>query len=253
LTLAGEGFESILWLDPGVPGPAVVSGEAGLHDVTLRDFVIEGATASDLPSDPNGDRRRRSRPDAPRRGGIALVSTAPGGMNNLRLEHLVVRNGTADGVRIEGATRVVIHACDFSDNGGGVPPGDAAHQDLAIVRVRGCEISGNSLCTSPEGTGAEIRDSRDVTLEGNETARNAQCGIRVADSRDVRIAGNLAEGNLRGGIIAEGDKPGCPGLVVRDNLTRNNGGRGIEITNASDAILQGNAARDNGRGLDEQR
>jgi hypothetical protein len=247
LTLAGQGFETILWLDPGATGPAVISGEESLHDVTLRDFVIEAATASDLPSDPNSDRRRRARPDAPRRGGIALVAGAAGGMNNLRLERLVVRNGTADGVRIEEAARVVIRACDFSDNGGGVPAGAAPHHNLSLIRVNGCAISASSLCTSPEGSGVDVRDSRDVVLEGNETARNAQCGIGVTDSQDVRIAGNLAEGNLRGGIIALGDKPGCRGLVVRDNLTRNIGGPGIEITHAGDAVVQNNSARDNGR------
>jgi hypothetical protein len=250
LTLAGQGFDSILWLDPRATGPAVINGEEGLHDVMLRDFVIEAATASSLPTDPNADRRRRARLDAPRRGGIALASTAAGPMNNLRLERLVVRNGTADGVRIEGAARVVIHACDFSDNGSGVPPGAAAHHNLAIVRVTGCTISASSLGTSPEGSGVDIRDCRDVALEGNETARNAQCGIGVTNSQDVRIAGNLAEGNLRGGIIAEGDNPGCRGLIVRDNPTRNNGGRGIEINHGSDAAVQDNSARDNGR--DEQ-
>jgi hypothetical protein len=39
-------------MDPEVAGPAVVGGEVGLHDVTLRDFVIEAATARGLPSDP---------------------------------------------------------------------------------------------------------------------------------------------------------------------------------------------------------
>jgi hypothetical protein len=247
VTLAGQGFDSILWLDPAATGPAVVGGEKNLHDVTLRDFVIEAATASRLPSDPNADRRHRARPDAPRRGGIALVTPAPGAMNNLRLERLVVRNGTADGVRIEGASRVVIRACDFSDNGGDVPPGAAPRHNLALVRVAGCALSASSLCTSPGGSGVDVRDSRDVAIEGNETARNARRGIGVTDSQDVRIAGNLAEGNLLGGISAEGDKPGCRGLVVRDNLTRNNGGRGIEITHAGDAVVQENSARDNGR------
>jgi hypothetical protein len=246
LTLAGQGFDSILWLDPGATGPAVISGSERLHDVMLRDFVIEAATASSLPSDPNADRRRRARPDAPRRGGLALISTAAEGTNNLRLERLVVRNATVDGVRIEGAAGVVIRACDFSDNGGGVPPGPAWHHNLSLIRVTGCTVSASSLCTSPDGSGLDVRDSRDVAIEGNETARNAQCGIGVTNSQDVRIAGNLAEGNLRGGIIAEGDKPGCRGLVVRGNLTRNNGGRGIEITHAGDAVVQDNSARDNG-------
>ena len=55
----------------------------------------------------------------------------------------------------------------------------------------------------------DVRDSRDVALEGNETARNAQCGIGVTDSQDLRIVGNLAEGNIRGGIIAEAEEQGC--------------------------------------------
>lgn len=247
VTLAGQGFDSILWLDPSATGAAVISGEENLHDVTLRDLVIEAATASTLPSDPNADRRRRARPDAPSRGGIALVAPAPDVMTNLKLEHLVVRNGTLDGVRIEGAARIVIRACDFSDNGAGTPPEASPHHNLALARVTGCTISASSLCTSPAGSGVDVRDSRDITLEDNETARNAECGIGVTDSQDVRIAGNLAEGNIRSGIIAAGDKPGCRGLVVKDNLSRNNGGRGIAITPAGDAIVQDNLERDNGR------
>ncbi len=247
VTLAGQGFEATLWLDPMVAAPALVNAENDLHDVTLRDFVIEGATASSLPSDPNADRRRRARPDAPSRAGIQFVSEGPVGMKNVRFERLVVRNCTATGVRVEGASRVIIHACDFSDNGGSVPPGAGAHHNLTVVRVTGCDISASSLCTSPQGSGVDVRQSRDVTINGNETARNSQCGIRVADSQDVGILGNLAEGNLRGGIIAEADKQGCRRIEVRQNLTRNNGGAGIEMTHSSEATIEGNTARDNGQ------
>ncbi len=247
VTLAGRGFTSILWLDPRLRGPAIVNAEDPMSGVTLRDFVIEGATASTLPSDPNSDRRRRARPDAPSRAGVQFLSALPQEMRNLRLERVVVRNCTASGVRIEGAAGVVIRDCDFSDNGSSVPPGAGASHNLAIAHVAGCEITGNLLCTSPSGSGVDVVKCRDVTIAGNEAARNSQCGIRVAGSALVRIRGNLAEGNIRGGIIAEPEQEDCRRIDVRDNRARNNGGFGIEIARASDLTIERNEERDNGR------
>jgi parallel beta-helix repeat protein len=121
------------------------------------------------------------------------------------------------------------------------------HYNLSLICVSGCEISASSLCMSRVGSGVDVRNSRDVALEGNETARNAHCGIGVTDSQDVRIAGNLAEGNLRGGIIAEGGQTGLPRPSRPGRSHRNNGGGGIEITHAGDAVVQDNSAWDSGR------
>jgi parallel beta-helix repeat protein len=249
VTLAGQGFDSILWLDPTLTGPALVNGDGDLRDVTLRDFVIEGATASSLPSDPNADRRRRARPRAPARAGIQLVAKHDGRIEGVRLEHLVVRNCTATGVRIEGASGVVVDACDFSDNGSMAPDGAASPHNLELARVTDCTISASCLDTSPLGSGVDVRDSRAVTVAGNEAARNRRSGIRVAGSRDVHIRGNLAEGNLRGGIVVEADQDREGGRLVdvRDNLARNNGEHGIEIAPSGGARLEGNTERDNGR------
>jgi parallel beta-helix repeat protein len=249
VTLAGQGFDSILWLDPTLTGPALVNADGDLRDVTLRDFVIEGATASELPSDPNADRRRRARPGAPARAGIQLVAKDDGRIEGVRLEHLVVRNCTITGVRIEGASGIVVDACDFSDNGSIAPDGAAPPHNLALARVTDCTISASCLDTSPLGSGVDVLGSRAVTIAGNEVARNGRSGIRVAGSRDVRIRGNLAEGNLRGGIVVEAnpDREGGRRVDVRDNLARNNSGRGIEVTPSGDARLEGNTERDNGR------
>jgi hypothetical protein len=245
VTLAGQGFHSVLWLDPNLTGPAIVSAEMNVSDVTLRDLVIEGATASSLPSDPNADRRRRARPDAPSRAGIQFVASSPREISDLRLERVVVRNCTATGVRIICASGVVIRDCDFSDNGGSVPAGSPRNHDLAIANSARCEITGSILSTSPFGCGVEILICDDVTIAGNETARNSQCGIRVVDCKDVHILGNLAEGNSRGGILAETDKRGCRRIDIRDNRARNNGEQGIQITQAREVTIQGNATQDN--------
>ena len=246
-TLAGQGFNSILWLDPKQTGPAIVNAETGLYNVTLRDLVIE-RRHGERPS-----HRSEHRPPAPiavrgpQCAGIELISEFPHETRNLRLERVVVRNCTATGVRLFRAHDVVIRDCDFSDNGGSVPPGAGAHNNLTIERSDGCEITGSILSTSSSGSGVELLTCSKLIISGSETVRNSQCGIHVVDCDDVRIEGNLAEGNVRGGIIIEADKQGCQRLEVRDNRARNNGGYGIEISATGDAIIRDNTAGANGR------
>jgi len=245
VTLAGQGVESALWLDGKLTGPAIVNAADSLEDVTLRDFVIEGAANFQLPKDPNADRRRRARPDAPHRAGIQLVAKGTATLRNLRFENVIVRHCTGIGVHIGGASGVVIKACDFSDNGAGATAGPTSHHNLALARVTACEVTDTRLDTSPHGHGLYLLAAKDVTITSCEIARNSQAGVHAADSQKVRIRGNLAEGNGAGGIVLSADKAGCRQIDVRDNLVQNNGGFGIEITRASDGTVHGNNARQN--------
>jgi parallel beta-helix repeat protein len=248
ITLAGQGRETILLLDPRttkeLPGTALINGASDLHDVTLRDFVIEGATNAVTSSDPNHDRRQRSRPTAPARAGIVLRAEPPAQMRHLRFEHLTVRNCTLDGVAVYGATQVVITACDFSDNGSGA--GTDLHHNLLLEKVAGCQVSGTRLDTSPRGSGLRLSQSRDVTVTDNELAQNASSGIFVSESQTIRVRGNLAEGNDGSGVVFDASGAGCRALDIRDNLSRNNGGYAIEISRAIGGTLQANSAYDNG-------
>jgi hypothetical protein len=247
--LAGQGRETILLLDPQVtkqrPGVALVNAGTDLHDVTLRDLVIEGGLASSTSRDPNSDRRQRARPTAPSRAGIAFSAQPSGRMHRLRFEHVTVRNCTLDGVAIRGAAQVVIAACDFSDNGCVASPETGPHHNLLLADVTGCQITDSRLDTSPAGSGLDLSQSQDVKVTNTESARNASAGIHVTESRNVQVRGNLAEGNDGDGILFSCLTNDRPAIEIRDNLSRNNGGYGLKVTHAFRGSVQGNTLLDN--------
>jgi parallel beta-helix repeat protein len=275
VTLAGQGGETILMLDPGLTteraGVAIVNATDDLHDVTLRDFVVEGATTLRAPTnaanlnyeyvsgsgsgaislrpltrDPNQDRRQRSYQMSPSRAGIVFSAQRDGQMHNLRFEHITVRNCTHDGVAIRGAQQVMITACDFSDNGSSVVPGPELQHNLLITHTIGCEVRDSRFDTSPWGSGLELSFGSDMTITNNETARNARTGIHVTGSHGVRIYGNLTEGNDRDGIVTDALMDGCREVEISGNLSRNNGGSGIKMNQTSDGWVTNNSVLDNG-------
>ena len=249
VTLAGQGRESIVYFDPkaraGNAAIAVVNGTDDLHDVTLRDFVVEGSTLPNPPRDPNQDHRTRCYQNAPVRGGISFAGQRAGQMRNLRLEHLTVRNCTHNGVAIRGASQVAVMASDFSDNGGSVVPGPGLQHNLLLTRVIGAEVRESRFDDSPWGSGVDVSFSRGVTLTGNEATRNSAHGLHVRESEMVRIAANLAEANDGGGITVSMLFDGSRQVEIRENTCRNNGGAGIHVTGVEGAEVKGNLSVDN--------
>jgi parallel beta-helix repeat protein len=227
VTLAGQGRETILFLDPaavaGLQGTVLVNAADSLHDVTLRDLVVEGAVTVHTSSDPNQDRRVRASQMAPSRAGIAFSALRYKEMKNIRLVHLTVRHCTHSGVVIQGAEGVFIEACDFSDNGAAVAPGPELLHNLLLSYVSDAQINNNRLDDSPWGCGIAVRQSDDIRIAGNEAARNAGSGIRVTDSRQVRVADNLAEGNDDSGILFDAEDGGCKDIDAERNLSWYNG------------------------------
>lgn len=207
VTLAGRGRESVLYFDPKAPAAnvavAIVNASDDLHDVTLRDFLIEASTLSTPPKDPNQDHRVRSNQTVPARAGISFAAQREGQMRNLRFTHLTVRNATHNGVAIRGAAQVIIDACDFSDNGGAVVPGPGLQHNLLLTRAEGVEVRDSRFDDSPAGSGIDLTFSRDVSIHSSELARNAAHGLRVADSENVRVTNNLLESNDRSGLFVE--------------------------------------------------
>jgi hypothetical protein len=194
LTLAGQGDATILWLDPALTGPAIVNADQAVHDLSIRDLVIEGATTSRPNADPNADRRNRSRGKALKRAGIAFVSGAEKSIKNLRLEHVTVRHSTQTGVRIEAVADVTITACSFTDNGN-LPD----THNLLLSDCAHCSISDTRLNNSPSGDGVRLVNCADVAIVRSEIARNVFHGIELIASK-IHAQANLLEGN-------EGDSP----------------------------------------------
>jgi hypothetical protein len=250
VTLAGEGQSTVLFLDPqagaGNGGIAILNATPDLHDVTLRDFVIEGASRTTPSTDPNSDRRIRSYQNAPVRGGVLFAGLTTGQMKNLHFEHLTVRNCTHNGVAIRGASQVEVIASDFSGNGSSVVPGPGLQHNLLLTRVAGAEVRDSRFDDSLWGSGLDIGEGRDVSVSNSEFARNRLFGIHAVESQDIRLRGNLAEGNDGGGIAFESLMDGCRSIEVRENIVRNNGGPGIN-TNGAAGLVERNATADNGR------
>lgn len=252
ITLAGRGIETILFLDPdvktGTVGPALINADPDMHDVTIRDFVVEGAVVTRTGSDPNQERRVRSYQNAPSRAGIIFSGLTHGQMSNINFEHLTVRNCTHQGVAIRGAKQVRVTACDFSDNGSSVVPGKGLQHNLHITYSSDCTITDSRFDTSPFGSGINFIQSDGISVSNCEMARNSLHGIGLADCRNIKISGNLIEGNDGSGIIAEPFFSGSYSVAISENVSRNNGKSGIKINKATGGSLLNNRLADNGNG-----
>jgi hypothetical protein len=202
VTIAGTGIDCELFLDPAKTqyGAAIANAEPDLHDVVLRDFVIEGATTPQASRDPNSDVQRRRTLHGPIRAGIVFLAESKVVQRNLRFEHVTVRNCIFSGVSIYGVDGLDIVNCDFSGNGGTVPPGPGKNHNLNLVHVSRVSVIGSRLCDSMFGNGVALSFGHEVAIRDCEIARNALDGVRIAESEKVTFEASLAEGNGGAGV-----------------------------------------------------
>ena len=226
ITIAGEGDSTVLFLDPASGNrEAMVNTDVDLHDLTIRDLVIECNTRTDIPSDPNSSRSYRG---GYNRGGIIFRGLKDGQMKNINLVSVTVRNATHDGVFISGADNVNLERVDLNENGATVPPGARLNHNLLLTHCSNVTISDSRMATSPLGTGITIEHSSGVTVTNCEVARNGFFGIIVSESKNISIANNLIEGNDRTGILVEFLQNGCDRISLTNNLIHYNNGFGVE-------------------------
>ena len=223
ITLAGQGRESILFMSPELNMATIIHGSEDMHDVAIRDLLIEGATKVIENEDPNADRRNRSYMSAPSREGILFSGDKEGQFSNLLFENLTVQNCTKNGVSVRGANNVKVLNCDFSDNGSSVVPGAGFHHNLHFTRVSNGEIKNSRFDTSPWGNGISLTFCQNIDITGNEAARNKLSGISCAESENIRVINNLVEGNDVKGISFEMLMDGSRNVKVEDNFSQNNG------------------------------
>jgi len=226
VTLAGTGLDCVLMLDPVTSEfeVAIANAEPDLHDVVLRDFVIEGGHTVLQARDPNSDVQRRRTQRGPIRAGLVLLSEPGVTMKNLRFEQLTVRNCIFSGVALSGAEKVEIVNCDFSANGGATPPGPGKNHNLKLNHVAQVSVTGSRLSNAMFGAGVEVSFGRAIAIRNCEAARNALEGVRLAQCAQVTVEGCLAEGNGAAGIAqllwAEPNQQ----VVLHGNTLRNNAG-----------------------------
>lgn len=224
VVLAGTGLNCELFLDPtkGAGEAAIINAEPDMHDVVLRDFVIEGGQTPDVSHDPNSDVQRRRLMYSPIRAGIVFQGDGKMLQRNLRFEHLTVRNCTYSGVALFGVEEVKVVNCDFSGSGGMVPPGHGKNHDLKMNRASRVTITGSRFADSLWGHGIAVINGRDVSIQDCEITRNALDGIMIAESRNVTVEGCLAEGNGGAGILQEIWMDPNQEVIEKNNILRNN-------------------------------
>jgi hypothetical protein len=224
ITIAGTGIDCELFLDPakGKGEAAIVNAEPDIHDVVLRDFVIEGGDAPAASRDPNTDVGKRRLAHGPIRAGIVFQSDGRTTLRNLKFEHITVRNCTSSAVEFFGAEQIDIIGCDFSGSGGMVPPGPEKNHNLKMNHVARVTVSGSRFADSMWGNGIAVIFGRDVTIRDCEIARNALDGVMIAESRQVTVEACLAEGNGGAGVAQETWMEPNQGVAARNNILRNN-------------------------------
>lgn len=251
ITIAGQGIETILFLDPNVAPAigraAIVNANDSLNNVVLRDFVIEGALTTKTSSDPNQDRRQRSTQMVQGRAGISFSAQLDAQMQNLKLENITVRNCTNNGVAIKGAGKVEIKNCDFSDNGGNVAPGQGLLHNLLLTHIIDCVISNNRFDTSLWGSGIDLTFGTNVLIAKNEIARNSLHGIRVMESDNITIVKNLVEGNNGNGIFSDQILNNNHNIKIIDNTIHYNSSFGIEMKQKNANVIKNNIEIGNGK------
>jgi hypothetical protein len=244
ITIRGEGIHTILHLDPASGmREAMVNADIDMHDVTIRDLVIEVSNRTDPGSDPNTNRSFKS---GYNRGGILFRALREGQMKNIALINLTVRNATFDGVHIAGAEHVRIDRCDFSENGSSIVPGPRLQHNLLLRHVRNILVSGCRLVTSPYGCGVALDHCDTASVTDCEIARNGYFGLLVSESRNISASRNLIEANDRSGVMMEFLHRGSMHVKVHDNVIRFNTGYGVESHATTNLSVSNNAYAGNG-------
>lgn len=244
VTLSGEGLSTVLLLDPasGVRD-AIVNASNDMHDVTLCDLVVEGASDPDPGSDPNSRRSYRS---SGNRGGIIFLGQHEVHMKNITLRNVTVRNCTYNGVFISGASNLNILCCDFNENGASVVPGPRLQHNLLLTHCSNISIKDSRMDTSPHGCGIAFTNCTDVTVTNCELARNAWFGMLVTESKNISLSGNLVEANDRSGIMIQYLYHGSENVTVSKNLIHYNNGFGVESHSAKNIKVSENKYAGNG-------
>lgn len=251
VVLSGEGLTTVLILDPASGArEAIINASDDMHEVTIRDLVVEGAPTTNVPSDPNSARSYRG---GYNRGGILFRTIKEGLMKNIRLEHVTVRNCTYNGVFINGAGGVKIIGCDLNENGTSVPPGQKLLHNLLLTHCSDVLVKDCRLATSPLGSGVALEACTKGQISQCEIARNGYYGVLISGSKDITVDHNLIEANDRSGVMVEFLYKGSSGIVVSDNRVQYNAGYGVEAYAVTGGSVRNNQYAGNGNNTAQEK
>ena len=251
ITIAGEGLETVLFLDSASTNrEAMVNATDDLQNVTIRDLVIEGSNKLDHGRDPNNSRSYRG---GYNRGGIIFRAQHEGQMKNLNFIHLTIRNCTYNGIFISGADSIQVNRCDLNENGGNAVQGFKMQHNLLFTHCRKITVKDSRMDGSPYGSGITTDQCANILISGNEIARNTYFGIQIMESRNVDVKGNLIEGNDRSGVMVEFQYKGSDNINVTNNIIHYNAGYGIEMYAAQNSHALQNKMQGNSNDTSQQK
>jgi parallel beta-helix repeat protein len=152
---------------------------------------------------------------------------------------LVMPPAGRDGIRVERAPKVTIHGFAVTGGAIGVHVLDASATQVSDVRIvgsgegvrirrcrDGCQVGNNTVEGTTRGPGIRIRDSPDVTVEGNVVLTSWRDGIRIARSTDLSFSDNRVEGSGADGVrITDCDRV----QELEDNVASGNHGSGLSL------------------------
>lgn len=247
VTLSGEGLETILLLDPTLGlRDAIVNANEDMSNVTLCDFVVEGAPDPDMGTDPNSKRSYRG---GSNRGGIIFLGQRENQLQNITIKNLTVRNCTYNGIFICGAKNVNVNGCDLNENGSSVVPGPKLQHNLLLTHCSDVSVKNCRLDTSPFGSGIALANCIDSQITANEIARNGFYGIQITECIRTSASGNLIEANDRSGIMIEYLQKSSNDVSVTHNTIQFNGSFGVESYAALQVRVSNNQYSGNGTDL----
>ena len=223
VTLAGMGRATVLFLDGKKAGPALLTTDAELHDVTIRNMLIEAGPLAMPTRDPNQDRRPLATQLVMARGGIVFIADRGKTFHRITVERVSIRNATLSAIEIFGADGVIVTACDLSASGGAVAPGAGKHHCLKLTHVSNAVVAGSRLVDSFHGCGLAVAFGKAITVRDCEAARNSLDGVQLAECDGVEMTRCLAEGNGNQGIAQPVWMDPSIHVTLRDNLLQNNG------------------------------
>ncbi len=245
--LSGEGLATVLFLDPnsGVRD-AIVNATDDLHDITICDLVVEGASDPDPGTDPNSRRSYRSTAN---RGGIMFLGQHEGQMKNISLRNITLRNFTYNGVFISGASNLDVVCCDFNENGASVVPGPKLQHNLLLTHCSEITIKDSRMDTSPQGCGIALTSCTNATVTNCELARNGWFGMLITESKNITVSGSLVEANDRSGIMMQYLYNGSENVTISKNIIHYNNGFGVEAYSGKNIKSTNNTYAGNGTDL----
>ena len=130
--LRGEGLGTVFVCEPTIFNSAFAFDGFGLKDVTLSDFVIDGAWDHHPGYDPNTGRFDRRGRLGNSLNGLTCQGDADQPHSNILLRNLTVINFSRNGVYFSDTEGLRIEGCDFTENGSHVVPGDRIQHNLLL-------------------------------------------------------------------------------------------------------------------------